>query len=72
MKMRTTLLTCAAALALAGTPALLAQAQAPAWPQAGSDLPADPDFRFGTLPNGMRYAIRRNATPPGEASLSRF
>ena len=69
MKTRTILLTCAAALALAGTPAVLAQAQAPAWPQAASDLPADPDFRFGTLPNGMRYAIRRNQTPPGEASL---
>ena len=39
------------------------------WPQQASDLAADPDVRFGTLPNGMRYAIRRNATPPGEASL---
>ena len=73
MKTRLLLLGCAATLALAGTPAVVAQrqatAQAPAWPQAASDLPADPDFRFGTLPNGMRYAIRRNATPPGEASL---
>src|SRR5688572_20999127 len=68
MKTRTLLLACAATLTLAGTPALLAQT-APAWPQAASDLPADPDVRFGTLPNGMRYAIRRNATPPGEASL---
>lgn len=40
-----------------------------AWLQASSDLPADPDTRFGTLPNGMRYAIRRNATPPHNASL---
>ena len=73
MKTRIFLLACAGSLALAGTPAVNAQgqtaAQAPAWPQAGSDLPADPDFRFGTLPNGMRYAIRRNQTPPGEASL---
>jgi zinc protease len=25
--------------------------------------------RFGALPNGMRYAIIRSATPPGQASL---
>lgn len=35
----------------------------------GAGLQADPAVRFGVLPNGMRYAIRRNATPPGEASL---
>lgn len=39
------------------------------WPQAASDVPADPDVRTGTLPNGMRYAIMKNATPPGQASL---
>ena len=39
------------------------------WPQARSDLRADPNTRFGALPNGMRYAIMRNATPPGQASL---
>jgi zinc protease len=39
------------------------------WPQATSDVPADPDVRTGTLPNGMRYAILKNATPPGQASL---
>ena len=39
------------------------------WPQATSDLPADPAVRFGLLPNGMKYAILRNATPPGQASL---
>lgn len=39
------------------------------WPQAHSDLPPDPAIRFGALPNGMRYAIMRNATPPGQASL---
>jgi len=67
MNLRLPLLALAAALAAAGTSATFAQA--PAWPQAASDLPADPDVRYGTLPNGMRYAIRRNATPPGEASL---
>jgi len=39
------------------------------WPQAVSDVAADPDVRFGALPNGMRYAIIRNVTPPGQASL---
>ncbi len=39
------------------------------WAQSASDLAADPDIRFGSLPNGMRYAIRRNATPTGQAAL---
>lgn len=39
------------------------------WAQALSDVAPDPSWRFGTLPNGMRYAIRKNATPPGQASL---
>ncbi|MDB5438274.1 MAG: peptidase, partial [Caulobacteraceae bacterium] len=39
------------------------------WPQAVSDLAPDPDIRFGALPNGMRYAIQRNATPTGQVSL---
>lgn len=47
-----------------------AEAAAPrAWPQAASDIAADPSFRFGVLPNGLRYAIRRQATPPGQAAL---
>ena len=40
-----------------------------AWAQATSDIPADEDVRFGQLPNGMRYALMKNATPPGQASL---
>lgn len=39
------------------------------WPQAASDVPADSAVRFGVLPNGMRYAIMHNATPPDQASL---
>ena len=39
------------------------------WPQSVSDVAADPNVRFGALPNGMRYAIIHNATPPGQASL---
>ena len=39
------------------------------WPQASSDLPADPGARFGVLPNGMKYAVMRNATPAHATSL---
>lgn len=39
------------------------------WPQAKSDVRADPDIRFGALPNGMRYAIKRQAIPAGQAAL---
>ncbi|MDH4384356.1 MAG: insulinase family protein [Caulobacter sp.] len=39
------------------------------WPQSVSDVKPDPTIRFGALPNGMRYAIVHNATPPGQASL---
>lgn len=39
------------------------------WAQALSDVAPDPAWRFGVLPNGMRYAIRKNATPPAQASL---
>nr|WP_242397085.1 insulinase family protein [Brevundimonas abyssalis] len=46
-----------------------AQSAAPGWPQATSDIPADANVRFGQLPNGMRYAIMRNATPPQQAAL---
>lgn len=39
------------------------------WAQATSDIPADSNVRFGVLPNGMQYAILRNATPAGQASF---
>lgn len=39
------------------------------WAHEKSDVPADPSIRFGTLPNGVRYAIKRNTTPPGQASV---
>jgi zinc protease len=58
-----------AAIALgasAGPPPSLAAGE---WPQAHSDLTPDPAVRFGALPNGMRYAIMRNATPPGQVSM---
>ena len=65
------LLATAAATAPAATPSSAAPIAAPLslWPQAQSDLPADPAVRFGTLANGLRYAITRNATPPGQVSM---
>ena len=64
----------AAGLALAASPlaAALAQSATPPlqpWPQEKTDIHAAPEVRFGTLPNGMRYAVMRNATPPGQASF---
>jgi len=77
MTPRSILLAAVSGLALLAGPlsgAAIAQTAATAqpsdpWPQASSDIPADPAVRFGVLPNGMRYAILRNATPPGQASL---
>lgn len=39
----------------------------PRWAFEKSDIPVDPEFRFGRLDNGMRYVVRRNATPAGTA-----
>ena len=39
------------------------------WPQESSNVKADPDIRFGALPNGMRYAIRRQTIPAGQAAV---
>ena len=39
------------------------------WFYRGSDIAPDPEWRFGTLANGMRYAVRRNALPEGQVSI---
>ena len=39
------------------------------WLYKGSDVPQDPEWRFGTLPNGLRYAVRKNGVPPGQVSI---
>ena len=44
-----------------------AQTPAPVWALETSDVPVDPGYTFGQLENGMRYVIRRNATPAGTA-----
>lgn len=48
----------------APTPTL---APTPTWAFERSDVPVDPDYRFGLLASGMRYVIRHNATPVGTA-----
>ncbi|MDF2638899.1 MAG: insulinase family protein [Novosphingobium lindaniclasticum] len=56
--------------ALAGEKSTPVDAARPAymeWAFDKSDVPLDPDFRFGRLANGMRYVIRHNATPAGTA-----
>jgi zinc protease len=45
------------------------QAAAAPWLYRDSDLPPDPAWRFGTLPNGVRYAVRRNARPERQVSI---
>jgi len=68
---RLLLLAAASAVALTAAAPAMAQQVAPTDPfaQAASDIPADSNVRFGTLPNGMQYAVMRNATPPGQASF---
>lgn len=39
----------------------------PLWAFDSSDIPVDPDYTFGVLPNGMRYILRENDTPEGQA-----
>ena len=56
--------------------AFLLLAAAPAWAVGDSawfykntDIPPDPAWTFGTLPNGLRYAVRRNSVPEGQVSV---
>ena len=39
------------------------------WIYRGTDIPHDPEWVFGTLDNGLRYAVRRNSVPPGQVSI---
>ncbi|MEY4056437.1 MAG: hypothetical protein RL519_1772, partial [Pseudomonadota bacterium] len=39
----------------------------PNWAFETSDVPVDEGYRFGKLENGLRYVIRSNATPKGQA-----
>ena len=51
-------------------PAAIVPTERPApWLYKGSDIPPDPNWLFGTLPNGVRYAVRRSGVPPQQVSV---
>ena len=50
-------------LSLAGT------AQEVPWLYRNSDVPQDKEWKFGELPNGLRYAVRTNRVPPEQVSI---
>ena len=62
-----------ASFLLAGSAPLLAQQpllkQPGRWAQDYTGRKADPAVRFGTLPNGLRYAIEHNETPSDGVSM---
>ncbi|HEX5236994.1 MAG TPA: insulinase family protein [Sphingomicrobium sp.] len=69
MKYRVLAATC---LSLVATPLLAQQPlmeQPGRWAQDYTRRKADPSVRFGTLPNGMRYAIMHNETPKDGVSM---
>ena len=43
--------------------------QSDPWLYRGSDVPHDKEWYFGTLPNGLRWAVRHNGVPPGQVSI---
>ena len=55
----------------AGTATLAAPAALgpSSWLHVGSDMPPDPAWRTGTLANGVRFAVRRNAVPASSLSI---
>ncbi len=56
-------------LALALSTFLRSSPAAASWPPGGDGLTPDPAIRFGTLPNGLRYAIKPNPEPRGRTVL---
>jgi zinc protease len=45
------------------------KADATPWLYEGSDVPVDTTWTFGTLPNGVRYAVKKNDVPAGQVSI---
>ncbi len=39
------------------------------WIYEGSNVPRDEEWIFGEMPNGLRYAVRRNGVPPDQVSI---
>lgn len=61
------LTTCALAACAPQQRLASAAAPAPDWAFQASDVPVDLGYRFGRLPNGLRYIIRQNTKPQGTA-----
>lgn len=60
----------AKAVAKRGAPAPTVSTERPVpWLYKGSDIPPDPNWLFGTLSNGVRYAVRRGGVPPRQVSI---
>jgi zinc protease len=51
------------------SPTVVAAKQPGKWAQDYLGRPADPTVRFGTLPNGLRYALMKNDTPKGAVAM---
>jgi zinc protease len=53
------------------TPAATATAKTAVqpWLYEGSDIPVDDSWTFGALPNGLRYAVKKNDVPAGQVSI---
>ncbi len=58
-----------AVFAFAAAPVSAKSRVEPVWAHDVSDIRPDPGVTYGTLPNGMRYAIMRNTQPAGIASI---
>ena len=53
----------------ASAPRHLQTGSATPWIYRGSDVPRDPEWLFGEMPNGLRYAVRKNGVPPEQVSI---
>lgn len=59
----------ATAVAAPAQPRHLQTGEETPWIYRGSDVPHDKEWLFGEMPNGLRYAVRRNGVPPGQVSI---
>jgi zinc protease len=39
------------------------------WLYIGSDVPVDTSWTFGVLPNGLKYAVKKNVVPQGQVAI---
>lgn len=57
------------AVAQQAPPARTVQTAEDPWLYKNSDLVHDTAWRFGRLPNGVRYVVRKNGVPPGQVAV---